>query len=81
MAINVPMNVQLDAADAGSAEDVAVWLRYLSRWTAWNTLRTILGGRRLGAAPHRVLGTGGFLWAMARPRGSASHGPSGSVWR
>jgi uncharacterized membrane protein len=43
MAINVPMNVQLDAADAGSAESAAVWRRYLRRWTAWNTLRTILG--------------------------------------
>ena len=43
MAINVPMNVQLDTADAGSAEGVAVWRRYLRRWTAWNTLRTILG--------------------------------------
>jgi uncharacterized membrane protein len=43
MAINVPMNVQLDATDAGSAEGVAVWRRYLRRWTAWNTLRTILG--------------------------------------
>jgi uncharacterized membrane protein len=43
MAINVPMNVQLDAVDAGSAESVAVWRRYLRRWTAWNTLRTILG--------------------------------------
>ena len=43
MAINVPMNVQLDAVDAGSAEGAAVWRRYLRRWTAWNTLRTILG--------------------------------------
>jgi len=43
MAITVPMNVQLDATDAGSAEGVAVWRRYLRRWTAWNTLRTILG--------------------------------------
>jgi uncharacterized membrane protein len=43
MAINVPMNVELDAADAGSAGSTAVWRRYLRRWTAWNTLRTILG--------------------------------------
>jgi uncharacterized membrane protein len=42
MAINVPMNVELDAADA-AAEGTAVWRRYLRRWTAWNTLRTILG--------------------------------------
>ena len=41
--INVPMNVQLDAADAGTVEGVAFWGRYLRRWTAWNTLRTILG--------------------------------------
>jgi uncharacterized membrane protein len=43
MAINVPMNVQLDAADPASADAVAIWRRYLRRWTAWNTLRTILG--------------------------------------
>jgi uncharacterized membrane protein len=43
IAINVPMNIQLDAADAGSAEGVAVWHRHQRRWTAWNTLRTILG--------------------------------------
>jgi uncharacterized membrane protein len=43
MAINVPMNVQLDAADAAAPEGTAVWRRYLRRWTAWNTLRTILG--------------------------------------
>ena len=42
-AINVPMNVQLESADAGSAESGEVWHRYLRRWTAWNTLRTILG--------------------------------------
>ncbi|HET9566677.1 MAG TPA: anthrone oxygenase family protein, partial [Mycobacterium sp.] len=43
IAINVPMNVQLESADAGSAEGGEVWHRYLRRWTAWNTLRTILG--------------------------------------
>jgi uncharacterized membrane protein len=43
IAINVPMNVQLESSDAGSAEGEEVWDRYLRRWTAWNTLRTILG--------------------------------------
>ena len=43
LAINVPMNVELDAADAAAPEGTAVWRRYLRRWTAWNTLRTILG--------------------------------------
>jgi uncharacterized membrane protein len=43
IAINVPMNVQLESADAGSPEGGEVWHRYLRRWTAWNTLRTILG--------------------------------------
>ena len=43
MATNVPMNVELDAADAAAPEGTAVWRRYLRRWTAWNTLRTILG--------------------------------------
>jgi uncharacterized membrane protein len=43
MAINVPMNVRLESTDADSAEGGEVWRRYLRRWTAWNTLRTILG--------------------------------------
>lgn len=43
IAINVPMNVQLESADADSVEGGEVWHRYLRRWTAWNTLRTILG--------------------------------------
>ena len=33
----------LRPSDAGSAEGGEVWYRYLRRWTAWNTLRTILG--------------------------------------
>lgn len=43
IAVNVPMNAELDSADADSSEGREVWYRYLSRWTAWNTFRTILG--------------------------------------
>lgn len=43
IAINVPMNAELDAADPDSREARDIWDRYLGRWTAWNTGRTILG--------------------------------------
>ena len=37
---NVPLNNELAAVDADNAESVAVWNRYLERWTRLNTLRT-----------------------------------------
>jgi uncharacterized membrane protein len=43
IAVNVPMNAELDAVDSNSVEAREVWYRYLRRWTAWNTCRTILG--------------------------------------
>lgn len=43
IAINVPMNVELDTVEPGSGEGHEVWRRYLSRWTAWNTVRSVLG--------------------------------------
>jgi uncharacterized membrane protein len=41
MTINVPMNNRLDAADPDSAEGVQIWTEFLSRWTAWNHVRTV----------------------------------------
>lgn len=41
MAFNVPLNDQLAAADPGSAAGAEVWERYLSHWTAWNTVRLL----------------------------------------
>jgi uncharacterized membrane protein len=41
MAANVPLNDRLEAADAETAESASLWRHYLSRWTAWNTVRTV----------------------------------------
>lgn len=40
-AVNVPMNNALAAVDAASAEGAAYWQTYLSRWVAWNHVRTV----------------------------------------
>jgi uncharacterized membrane protein len=37
MAVNVPMNNRLDAADPAAAAEL--WPGYLTRWTAWNHIR------------------------------------------
>jgi uncharacterized membrane protein len=38
---NVPLNDQLAAVAAGTAEAEAVWQHYLRRWTTLNTIRTV----------------------------------------
>lgn len=38
---NVPLNDQLAAAQAESAEAASLWRRYLAVWTAWNHVRTV----------------------------------------
>lgn len=38
---NVPLNVELAAAEPGSAAGAETWARYLSRWGRWNHLRTV----------------------------------------
>lgn len=38
---NVPLNNALVAAPAGSAEQAALWQRYLDVWTLWNHVRTV----------------------------------------
>lgn len=42
VARNVPMNNALAAADPETEEGIALWARYLTRWTAWNHLRVTL---------------------------------------
>jgi uncharacterized membrane protein len=39
--VNVPLNNALDRVAADSAEGERLWRHYLSRWTAWNHVRTI----------------------------------------
>ena len=40
-AFNIPLNDALDRVAADSAEGERLWRHYLSRWTAWNHVRTI----------------------------------------
>lgn len=41
MAINVPLNDALAAADPQSPDGLRMWTDYLSRWTRWNHARTV----------------------------------------
>ncbi|MER6159958.1 anthrone oxygenase family protein [Streptomyces sp. NPDC001868] len=41
MMANVPRNETLAKLDAGTAEAAAYWREYVSRWTAWNHVRTV----------------------------------------
>ena len=38
---NVPLNNALAAVTPGTPEAGALWARYLSEWTFWNTVRTV----------------------------------------
>jgi uncharacterized membrane protein len=38
---NVPLNNALAAVTLGTPEAAALWTRYLSEWTFWNTVRTV----------------------------------------
>jgi len=38
---NVPLNEALARVDPASADGARLWARYLSRWTAWNHVRTV----------------------------------------
>ncbi|MBA3359137.1 MAG: DUF1772 domain-containing protein [Thermoleophilaceae bacterium] len=38
---NVPMNDRLAAVGAADAGAAALWAEYLTRWTAWNHVRTV----------------------------------------
>lgn len=39
--LNVPLNNALAAVRTDSVEGAKLWRQYLSRWTAWNHLRTV----------------------------------------
>lgn len=41
MFIEVPQNNALQRVDPGSEAALPVWQRYLTRWTAWNHIRTL----------------------------------------
>jgi uncharacterized membrane protein len=41
IAFNVPLNDALAAVKPESAEGAMLWAAYLSRWTAWNHVRTL----------------------------------------
>ena len=41
IAFNVPLNDALAAVKPESAEGATLWAVYLSRWTAWNHVRTL----------------------------------------
>jgi len=41
VARNVPLNNALEATAASGPEASAMWRHYLSRWTAWNHVRTV----------------------------------------
>jgi uncharacterized membrane protein len=59
MVFNVPRNDALAAVDAKSVEGAAYFVRYLSEWTFWNTVRTVVA---LGAS---------LLFTVALMRGPA----------
>jgi uncharacterized membrane protein len=42
IALNVPLNNALAEIDPLSADGARVWEEYLSRWTAWNHIRTLM---------------------------------------
>ncbi|WP_175998817.1 DUF1772 domain-containing protein [Burkholderia stabilis] len=41
MAVNVPLNDALAAADPATAHGMALWTRYVHDWTMWNHVRTV----------------------------------------
>jgi uncharacterized membrane protein len=41
MAANVPLNDKLDRIAPGAGDALVQWADYCTRWTAWNTVRTV----------------------------------------
>lgn len=54
VAIEVPQNNRLQAEDPQSTSALPVWQRYLSKWTAWNHVRTLAC----------LLSAALFVWAL-----------------
>ena len=68
-AANVPLNNALDRVAADSAEGERLWRHYLSRWTAWNHVRTVTStAATAGPRPRRADGRG---WSRAAVRSDA----------
>lgn len=42
LAVNVPMNNRLDGLDASDPGSATYWAEYLTRWTMWNNVRTVV---------------------------------------
>ena len=53
MVANVPLNNELARQDPDDPRAVEVWQRFLSRWTMWNTVRTVAA---LAAAALLIIG-------------------------
>jgi len=53
MVANVPLNNELARQDPDDPRAVEVWQRFLSRWTTWNTARTVAA---LAAAALLIIG-------------------------
>jgi uncharacterized membrane protein len=41
VAVNVPLNNQLDSVDSDQSEGISFWKNYLTFWTRWNHVRTV----------------------------------------
>jgi uncharacterized membrane protein len=41
MVFNVPLNDALAAVQPGTPDAAALWTRYMSEWTFWNSVRTV----------------------------------------
>ena len=49
MVFNVPLNNRLAKADPAAPSSLQLWQEYLSRWTAWNHVRTVVSLAATGA--------------------------------
>lgn len=58
MIFNVPMNNELMVADPMTPEGHKLWSQYLTNWTFWNHVRTVLS----------VVASGSFMMAMMYSR-------------
>lgn len=53
---NVPLNTALDGVEPASSEGARLWEHYLTRWTAWNHVRTVAGTGAVTALALALLG-------------------------
>jgi uncharacterized membrane protein len=55
MAFNVPLNDALASVKPESVEGARLWATYLTRWTAWNHVRTLAAARGSGLVYDRAV--------------------------